>query len=237
MKIRPLLILIFITFLAVLQSAKAQTVNYNSWNSFLQKHVNNYGEINYKAITLDKQLLQTVLDEFSKNQPDNSWTKNETLAYWINAYNAFTIKLIINNYPVKSIKDIKNPWDQEFIPIGEDLMTLNEIEHDILRKMNEPRIHFAIVCASISCPKLLNEAYISSKLDLQLTIATEEFLLDTSKNRLSQNDLKLSKIFKWFTKDFTQNESLIDFLNQYSNISISENAKISYQDYNWDLNE
>ena len=182
-------------------------------------------------------MLQTVLDEFSKNQPDNSWTKNETLAYWINAYNAFTIKLIINNYPVKSIKDIKNPWDQEFIPIGEDLMTLNEIEHDILRKMNEPRIHFAIVCASISCPKLLNEAYISSKLDLQLTIATEEFLLDTSKNRLSQNDLKLSKIFKWFTKDFTQNESLIDFLNQYSNISISENAKISYQDYNWDLNE
>ena len=116
-------------------------------------------------------------------------------------------------------------------------MSLNQIEHDILRKMKEPRIHFAIVCASKSCPKLLNEAYTPSKLDLQLTLATEEFLSDETKNNLAANNIQISKIFKWFSEDFTTNGSLIDFLNLYASIEISQNAKKSYLDYNWDLNE
>jgi len=177
------------------------------------------------------------LETFMKNEPNETWSKNETLAYWINAYNAFTIKLISDNYPIKSIKDIKNPWDLEFIQIGNKNLSLNEIEHDILRKLSEPRIHFAIVCASKSCPKLLNEAYIPSKLDLQLTVATEEFLSDKSRNSISQEHLKLSKIFKWFTGDFTQNGSLIDFLNLYTDVKISQKAKKTYNDYSWELNE
>jgi hypothetical protein len=237
MKIRNIpFILLFLTTI-VFQATQAQTINYHSWNKLLQKHVNTLGEVNYKAIKSDTQLLESSLNEFSKTQPKDSWSKNEKLAYWINAYNAFTIKLIVDNYPIKSIKDIKNPWDEKFIPIGKTLMSLNEIEHDILRKMNEPRIHFAIVCASISCPKLLNEAYLPSKLDLQLTVATEAFLSDKTKNSISQNEIKLSKIFKWFSEDFTQNGTLIDFLNQYTNIEISANAKKSFNDYNWDLNE
>ncbi|MFL0353890.1 DUF547 domain-containing protein [Xanthomarina sp. GH4-25] len=237
MKTRTLLTLIIFTLSTVLQLAKAQTVNYNSWNSFLQKHVNSNGEVNYKAITSDKQLLQTVLDEFSKNKPDYTWTKNETLAYWINAYNAFTIKLIINNYPLKSIKDIKKPWDQEFISIGKYPMSLNEIEHEILRKMNEPRIHFAIVCASFSCPKLQNKAFTAKNLDSQLTTATKEFLADKNRNNISENNIEISKIFDWFSKDFTENGTLFEFLNQYSDIQISPNAKKRFKDYNWALNE
>ena len=103
--------------------------------------------------------------------------------------------------------------------------------------MNEPRIHFAIVCASVSCPKLQNTAFIASNLDEQLTNATKEFLADTSKNELSKEKIKLSKIFKWFKKDFEQNGSIIDFLNQYSEVTISSSAKKIYKDYNWNLND
>ena len=103
--------------------------------------------------------------------------------------------------------------------------------------MDEPRIHFAIVCASYSCPKLQNTAFTAGNLEQQLTLATQEFLSDTNRSEISENTLKLSKIFRWFDKDFEQNGSLIDFLNKYSNVTISAKAKISYKDYNWDLND
>ncbi|MGE5944889.1 MAG: DUF547 domain-containing protein, partial [Flavobacteriales bacterium] len=172
-----------------------------------------------------------------KNTPKDNWKKEDKLAYWINAYNALTVDLIIRNYPIKSIKDIKNPWKQRLWKLGNTSYNLDEIEHDILRKMNEPRIHFAIVCASYSCPKLQNEAFVASKLESQLTMATKSFLADKNRNELSENSLKISKIFDWFSKDFKQKGSLIEFLNQYSNINISENAKIKYKEYNWSLNE
>lgn len=237
MKTKAYILIVLLAVLAVSLPTKAQNLNYHAYNKLLQKHVNSFGEVNYQAIKTDPQLLQVCLELFTKTQPNKSWSQEERLAYWINAYNAFTIKLIIDNYPINSIKDLKNPWDQEFIPIGKQLMSLNQIEHDILRKMKEPRIHFAIVCASKSCPKLLNEAYTPSKLDLQLTLATEEFLSDETKNNLSEETIKLSKIFKWFSEDFTTNGSLIDFLNLYAPIEISQKAKKSYMDYNWDLNE
>ena len=103
--------------------------------------------------------------------------------------------------------------------------------------MNEPRIHFAIVCASVSCPKLLNEAYTSEHLETQLTNATIAFLSDTERNVITENSIALSKIFQWFAKDFKQNGDIIDFINQYSDVKISEKAKKSFKDYNWDLNE
>lgn len=103
--------------------------------------------------------------------------------------------------------------------------------------MNEPRIHFAIVCASISCPKLLNQAYTANQLEKQLTQATQDFLADTNKNQITSNELKLSKIFKWFATDFKQNGSIIPFLNTYTQTPISPKASISYKTYNWNLNE
>lgn len=220
-----------------MESNYLKGVNHALWTELLQKHVSSQGNVNYKGFKTDEIKLKNYFQSLSENTVEDSWSKAEKLAYWINAYNAFTIQLIIDNYPVKSIKDINSPWDQRFIKLGEKSYSLNDIEHEILRKMGDARIHFAIVCASVSCPKLLNKAFEASKLEAQLNAATKAFLTDPERNNLSENKIEISKIFKWFSSDFKQNGSLIDFLNKYSEITISENASKSYKDYNWDLNE
>ena len=218
-------------------SLQAQKADHSLWNLVLHNHVSNDGQVDYMAIKSNSINLDNYLKLLSKIKPDASWSKQEILSFWINAYNAMTIDLVLRNYPLKSIKDIKNPWSQRLWKIGDKLYNLEDIEHQILRKMNEPRIHFAIVCASISCPKLQNEAFQASKIDTQLTKATKEFLRDNNRNNINKYSLELSKIFQWFSKDFKQNGSLIDFLNQYADIEISDKAKIKFKDYNWNLNE
>ncbi len=234
MKLRNSIVIIFasITF-----GVTAQNFDNSIWNKTLESYVNENGNVNYKVLKENDADLNTYLRQFEKINPTEQWTKAEKLAYWINAYNAFTIKLIIDNYPIKSIKDIEKPWDKKFISIDGELLSLNHIEHEILRKMNEPRIHFAIVCASVSCPKLQNIAFESSTIEAQLANATKEFLADSTRNNLSQNKIKISKLFKWFSSDFKQKGSLIDFLNKYSEITISKKASKSYKDYDWNLNE
>lgn len=214
-----------------------KVASHDKWQKLLQKNVSEKGNVNYLGFKKDKTELKEYINYLSENQPTEKWIKNDKLAYWINAYNALTVDLIIRNHPTKSIKNIKDPWDQRLWQFGDKWQNLNDIEHKILRKMNEPRIHFAIVCASVSCPKLQNEAFTAANLEEQLTNATKEFLADTSKNELSKDRIKLSKIFKWFKGDFEQNGSLIDFLNQYSDVEISDKAKKDFKDYNWDLND
>lgn len=211
--------------------------NHDSWTDLLQKHVSNQGNVNYNGFKTDRKSLLNYITSLSENMPNDSWTKEDKLAYWINAYNALTVDLILRHYPIESIKDIKKPWDQRYWKLGDKWYNLNEIEHQILRKMNEPRIHFGIVCASFSCPKLQNSAFTAEIIDNQLTLATKEFLNDSNRNEISENNLKISKIFQWFAKDFKQNGSLIDFLNTYSDITISAKANKSFKDYNWNLNE
>jgi Protein of unknown function, DUF547 len=234
MTLKETLILIFT---CVTISVTTQNFNHSKWNEILQSCVNNDGKVDYNGFKADAKNLETYLNALSENMPKDSWTKAEKLAYWINAYNAFTIKLIIDNYPLKSIKDIEKPWSKKFISIGGKLISLNHIEHEILRKMDEPRIHFAIVCASVSCPKLQNIAFESSTIEEQLNNVTKEFLEDSTKNNLSKNSIQISKIFKWFPSDFKQEGSIIDFLNKYSEITISQNASKRYKDYDWNLNE
>jgi hypothetical protein len=218
------------------EASSYKELMHNRWNTILQKYVSDNGNVDYQNIKNEIE-FDVYIDYLSNTQPDSTWSKNETLSYWINAYNAFTIDLILRNYPLKSIKDIKDPWDQRLWKLGDKWYNLNDIEHKILRKMNEPRIHFAIVCASISCPKLENKAFTASNLEEQLTKATKAFLSDATKNELSEDRIILSKIFKWFKKDFEQHGSLIDFLNQYSEVSISSEAKKSFNAYNWNLND
>ncbi|UOB18758.1 DUF547 domain-containing protein [Abyssalbus ytuae] len=229
----------FALFFFLLLSAltHAQNFDHSEWDVFLKKHVDVSGKVNYKAIREDDKELKSYLNQFIKVPPENSWNKNEKLAYWINAYNAFTIKLIVDNYPLSSIKDIDSPWDKKFIPINGRLISLNYIEHEILRKMNEPRIHFAINCASFSCPRLLNEAYIPSKIEDQLNKVTSGFINNPSKNIVSEESVTLSKIFNWFKKDFETNGGVINFINEYSLIKISKNVKVTYFKYDWKLNE
>ena len=206
-------------------------------NKLFKQFVSDQGLVSYVEFKKRQLDLGNYISYLGKIMPTNKWTKEDKLAYWINAYNAMTIDLILRNYPIKSIKDIKNPWEQRYWKLGEKWYNLDEIEHQILRKMNEPRIHFAIVCASYSCPKLQNEAFTTANLEQQLTKATKEFLNDSERNSISENNIELSKIFQWFSKDFKQNGSLIDFLNQYSDIKISDKAKTSFKNYNWILNE
>ena len=215
----------------------SQKNNHQKWNDLLQKHVSENGNVDYKGFKKDELALQSYLELLSKNLPEKSWTKNATLAYWINVYNAYTVKLILVNYPVKSIKKINSPWDAAFINLGNKKYSLGEIEHKILRKMNEPRIHFAINCASYSCPNLLNEAYTEKNLNNQLDAAAKSFINDKSKNNITANIIEISSIFDWFTGDFKKKGTLIDFLNKYSSVKINAKAKISYKEYNWNLNE
>lgn len=218
-------------------TAITKSIDHQKWNRLLQKHVTANGNVDYLGLKKDLIQLQTYLDELSANVPQKSWSKNAVLAYWINAYNAFTVKLILDHYPVKSIKDIKRPWDQEFIVLGNRTYSLGDIEHEILREMNEPRIHFAINCASFSCPELANKAYTEQNLEQQLDTAAKTFVNDKTKNMIKADYIEISKIFKWFSGDFETQGTLIDFLNKYSTLKIDNDAKVKYKDYNWSLNE
>lgn len=222
--------------------------NHEPWNQLLKAHVSSAGIVDYKGFIKDKSKLDAYLKTVSANAPDRkTWSKNEQLAYWINAYNAYTVKLITDNYPVKSIKDlgpalkiplIADVWHYKFFKIGGQESSLDEIEHSILRKeFEEPRIHFAINCASVSCPPLLNEAFMANKIDSQLDKVAKAFVNDKSRNKITANAVQISPIFSWFKGDFTKKGSVVDFLNKYSTVKISSSAKVSHQDYNWNLNE
>ena len=226
--------------------SNSQPITHEIWNSLLQKHVSPDGQVNYKGFIQDSLLFQKYLQLLSNHHPNKkNWSAEERLAYWINAYNAFTVKMIADHYPVKSIKDIKNGipfvntvWDIKFIKIEGQEFDLNNIEHGIIRKrFKEPRIHFAVNCASISCPRLRNEAYHAEQLDAQLADQTRYFINQSGKNKITSDRLELSKIFSWFKGDFKDTHgSVINFLNEYAAIPIDKNAEISYKEYDWNLN-
>ena len=211
-------------------------LDHSVWNNLLQKHVSKNGMVDYKGFKSDRAKLDNYLKMLSSQEPTKDWSNNELLAYYINLYNAYTVDLILRNYPVKSIKDISSPWTKEFIKVGDTEISLGGIENSILRKMNEPRIHFAINCASISCPKLLNEAYTAAEIEEQLERVTREFI-NSDKNEISENSAKLSSIFDWYKKDFKEDGSVIDYINKYSETRIKPGAAISYKEYDWNLNE
>lgn len=215
----------------------AKPLDHTPWTILLQKHVSSNGVVDYKGFKKEAAALQSYLNVLATNLPQKSWTKNAILSYWINAYNAFTVQLILDHYPIKSIKRIDNPWDREFINLGVKKYSLGEIEHKILRKMNEPKIHFAINCASFSCPNLTNYAYTENELDKQLETAAKSFINDTTKNSVTTDKIEISSIFNWFSSDFKTNGTLIDYLNNYSSIKINKGAKVKYKEYNWNLNE
>ena len=224
----------------------ANPVQHGEWDVLVKKHVSKNGMVDYQGFLKDKKQLQVYLDKLSANKPTSKWSKNEKMAFWINAYNAFTVKLILDHYPINSIKDIKkgipfvnSVWDITFIPMGKEKIDLNYIEHSILRKeFKDPRIHAAINCASFSCPLLRNEAYYASRLDEQLNDAMRRFVNDSQRNQLDKSNIKISKIFSWFAGDFKLNgSSVVDYLNKYAKKRVQPNAKIDFLEYQWELND
>lgn len=214
-----------------------QKFDHSSFDKLLQLYVTENGVINYKGFIKDKTVFLEYLTALSENPPKKNWTKEDKLAYWMNVYNAFTIKLIIDNYPTKSIKDIKDAWDMRFFKIGEKWYNLNDVEHKVLRKMGDARIHFGINCASFSCPPLLNQAFTTDNVDNKLDFLAHRFINDQSRNTITKDSFEISKIFQWFGKDFKMDGTLIDYLNNYSDIKIKPTAKRSFKTYDWSLNE
>jgi len=251
----------------------AAPFDFSVYDSLLQKNAHN-GLVNYKVLRADPKLLHEYLKLLEQINPNEfeKWSADEQKAFWINAYNAITIEGIVRNYPIQwggliararfpksSIRHINNFWDTVFIKVmGRDI-TLNQIEHEILRKQfNDPRIHFVIVCASIGCPLLENRAFIPEDLDQRLERVTTDFINNPEKVRLDKkkNILYLSSIFDWYKQDFTASNNVLKKFNKYSkkergvmvfivnylpeiekDFIIKNQPKIKYLNYDWSLNE
>ena len=229
------------TFICMLSfvAIQAQT---SIFDSLLQKNVDKTGRVDYQSLKNNETLLDNYLAYIQNNEPTKEWSSNKKKAFWINTYNAYTIKIILNNYPLKSIRDIKidgkTAWKIPFVKVGQKRYTLDQIEHKILRKkFNDPRIHVGINCASVSCPRLWNFAFTEDNIASSLDNLMKVFINDTTRNKISKNNVALSEIFNWFSKDFIKNGTIISYLNTYAAIKISEKASIKYLTYDWSLNK
>ena len=234
--------------LAATPAAAAGPIDHSGFDRLLKKHVSERGAVSYQGFKADEAVFNQYLALLSKNPPASGLAKADQMAYWINAYNAYTIRLILDHYPVQSIKDIGSkikiplvttPWAIKFFSIGGQKMSLDEIEHSVLRKKyNDPRVHFALVCASVSCPRLRNEAYIGTQLERQLDDQGRDFMNNPAKNKITKDAAQLSKYFDWYKGDWSKNgQSVALWVNKYSATKLNKGAKITYLDYNWGLNE
>ncbi len=226
------------------------TFDHSAFSKLLGETVTD-GRVDYVALKKKRTRLDAYLSTLADAKPERM-AKDGALAFWINAYNAFTLKLIVLNYPAKkSITDIPDAWKQKAWRVAGKKRSLDEIEHEIIRKrFKEPRVHFVLVCASISCPDLPPRAFAGDDLNVRLTEATRRFLSDPGKGAkvvLAEGKppvLRLSMIFKWFAADFTAGSgSVLDFVLPYLPTAArrglrprKDEVKISYLEYDWSLN-
>ncbi len=193
-------------------------IDHAAWDQLLQKYVDKNGRVNYQALlasTTDSRALDRYLDQLSSASATTPASRNAQLAFWINAYNAVTVKGILREYPTSSIRNHTarligyNIWHDLQLYVGGTPHSLDQIEHKILRKMGEPRIHFAIVCASIGCPRLLDRAYVADKLDEQLESNAKDFFARRQNfvHDASGARFQISAILDWFGEDFGANQA------------------------------
>lgn len=238
----------------------AAPVDNSTYTALLTEYVKN-GRVNYKTLKQDTRLTE-YLKQLSKTDP-KTLSGQEELAFWLNVYNAFTLKVMCDHYPLKSITDLNTPsgaggliiativkstiWDKPVVEIYGKKYSLNDIEHTILRPKGDPRVHFAMVCAAKSCPSLRSEAFEASKLNEQLEDQGRLFLAQTTKNNfdIRNKSCNLSKIFDWFKSDFEKPEtSLIQYITRFlpkeqrDAILVNPNSfLIQYAEYDWSINE
>lgn len=224
----------------------------------LKSHVNSQGQVDYANLKRSAGDLIRYTQTLSLMSPAayQQWSSSEKIAFWINAYNALTLKSIIEKYPVDSIKKISGVWNRKTHQVMGKSMTLDDIEHQVLRKQfNEPRIHMALVCAAKSCPPLLNQPYTGAALNAQFKGRTQAFIFNSSNFRIdrSKNTVYLSSLFKWYGQDFEKKygtqgfqgspkeRASLHFLSSFLNSDASYLKTASYQvrylDYDWSLNK
>ena len=251
MKIKRFIFVIVTLFLLcgplniVTPDVSGSTVDHGIYATLLEKYVKQ-GQVDYRGFKTDEAKLDQYLKVLEKTDSDKL-SPNDQFAFYINAYNAWTIKLILSGYPgVKSIKALgsilKSPWKKKICRIDGDVITLDDIEHGILRpRFKDPRVHFAINCAALSCPPLISEPYQGSTLDRQLDNSAQNFISNPQRNYLKGNTLYVSKIFKWFARDFN-NDSIGFFLKNAKKELKKEletqrgRIRIKYLRYDWSLN-
>jgi len=229
-------------------------IDHSVWDALLRKYCDSRGYVDYQAwhdSQVDTQQLDAYLTHLSHANRQLSASQASQLAFWINAYNAVTVRGILREYPTSSIRNHTakligyNIWDDLLLPVGDKSYSLNQMEHEILRKMGEPRIHFSIVCASVGCPPLMNRAFTAQELDAQLTDNAKRFFADPDKfASTSQGELKLSKILQWFPTDFgphqaAQLRAIAPYLPNPAAqaLATSGRARVSYLEYDWGLND
>jgi len=270
---------LFFTLVFVFSSglAHAQGLNnelHKEYATVLKTFVNDQGLVNYGGLKAAPTDLNSYLVKLSAVTADQmkAASSDERLAFWMNAYNALTLKVIIDNYPIKStflksavwpknsIKQIDKAWDNVVFKGQGKSLTLNDIEHNVIRKeFNEPRIHMSLVCAAIACPLLRNEPYYADKVDAQLTDQSTKFVNNPKKFKVEQANVQLSSIFKWYGKDFVKkhggagnkfaawgipqdHQAVLAFaeplLNENSKKLLNSGKKTtSIIKYNWELNQ
>ena len=242
--------------------------SHKAWDDLLKKHVKytqngNASTVDYTGFAKDRAVLKSVLDTYSKvpRADFDKWGKPQQQAYLINAYNAFTVEKILTRYPnLKSIRDFGtvfgNPWKDKFFTLLGQSSFLDQVEHEILRRegvYDEPRVHVAVVCASIGCPMLRNEAFTPERLEAQLEDGMKRFMSDRTRNRFNATagKLEVSKIFDWYGKDFEKGHkgytSLKATLAKYAD-QLADNPEdraavrgqksdVVFLDYDWALND
>jgi hypothetical protein len=250
--------LLALALAALIPASSLAVESHSLFTAVLADHVEG-GLIDYRSLRGDRRFDQYV-QQLARTDPDGIPSKEARLAFWLNAYNVHTLKLIRDNYPVKSINDLhgrgavlrkvlkKTVWDRPVVTINNRKMTLNEIEHKIIRPVfKDPRVHFALVCAANSCPPLRAEAYEGDKLDAQLKDQARGFLTDVSKNSFdtAKKTAEISMIFSWFVQDFGgTNKDVMSYISRFLPEDVAGRIKVDpgrwivrYKEYDWSLNE
>ncbi len=255
MKIVQFFFIQAVLFAILLQSAPAKKLKYyphvvtqitpsnihTSYNTLLNKYVNKHGKVDYKSFKNEITKLQNYLNSLQMVNV-KTLPQNEQLAFWINVYNANTIYQVLRNYPCTSIKQIDDGkvWDKPLpYTFDGEKISLNEIEHQkLIQQFNDPRIHFAINCAAVSCPKLSNIAFTGQNVQQLLNSQAILFINNPAHNYISDKKIMLSQIFNWYKADFVKTDGSVPaFVNKYAKAKINESANLMYMNYNWGLNE
>lgn len=227
--------IILLLILVVSVKVSGQVIGYSDYESFLSKHVSSKGVVDYDKVLKNITEINNITSNFSKISPNKSWSQDEVKTYWINVYNVNIIKLLVDNYPIKSINYIREPFQMEFINFDGRKISLDYILNEKLRPLNDPRIHFALYSTAISSPMLKNTPYNPVSLNYDLDVLTSEFINDTFKNQINIKETKLSKIFELNFADFISQITIVGFINKYSTIKINDKTEIKFQDYEWNL--
>lgn len=245
MRYHPLVPIRYLLLASLLLAApsRAAEPDYRLWQELLSKHYDPARGMDYKALKADKPALDRLRAQMAAVDP-SSLSRPEQLAYWINLYNVNVVGVVVDNYPVESIRDVStdpivrlNVFKKPYVKVKGGTMSLDDVEHQKIREgFKDPRIHFAINCAAESCPPIRPEPYVGARIDRQLDDQTRKFLNATV--RVEGDTVRVTKILDWFKDDFESwGGGTIPFLNRYLSRKIGPGAEIEHDDYSWKLND